>query len=47
MCKIQHRNHDVADSPMKTVAYLRVSTGQQDVGAQRLAILEHARRQGC
>ena len=31
---------------MKTVAYLRVSTGQQDTGAQRLAILEHARRQG-
>ena len=26
--------------------YLRVSTGQQDTGAQRLAILEHARRQG-
>ena len=31
---------------MKTVAYLRVSTGQQDAGGQRLAILEHARRQG-
>ena len=45
-CKIQYRNHDFADSPTKAVAYLRVSTGQQDAGAQRLAILEHARRQG-
>ena len=46
MCKIQYRNHDFADSAMKAVAYLRVSTGQQDVGAQRFAILEHAGRQG-
>ena len=30
---------------MKTVAYLRVSTAQQDVRSQRLAILEHARNQ--
>ena len=29
---------------MKTVAYLRVSTAQQDVRSQRLAILEHARK---
>ena len=29
---------------MKTVAYLRVSTAQQDVGSQRLAILEYARK---
>ena len=29
---------------MKTVAYLRVSTPQQDVGSQRLAILEYARK---
>ena len=35
-----HRQH------MKTVAYLRVSTAQQDAGSQRLAILEYARRQG-
>ena len=28
---------------MKTVAYLRVSTPQQDVRSQRLAILEYAR----
>ena len=28
---------------MKTVAYLRVSTAQQDVRSQRLAILEYAR----
>ena len=31
---------------MKTVAYLRISTAQQDVRSQRLAILEHARNQG-
>ena len=30
--------------PVKTVAYLRVSTTQQDVGSQRLAILEYARK---
>ena len=29
---------------VKTVAYLRVSTAQQDVGSQRLAILEYARK---
>lgn len=29
---------------MKTVAYLRVSTPQQDADAQRLAVLEYARR---
>ena len=29
---------------VKTVAYLRVSTVQQDVGSQRLAILEYARK---
>ena len=29
---------------VKTVAYLRVSTAQQDVRSQRLAILEYARR---
>ena len=28
----------------KTVAYLRVSTAQQDAGSQRLAILEYARK---
>ncbi len=31
---------------MKAVAYLRVSTAQQDAGSQRLAILEHARKHG-
>ena len=30
---------------VKTVAYLRVSTAQQDVRSQRLAILEYARKQ--
>ncbi len=30
--------------PVKTVAYLRVSTAQQDVGSQRLAIVEYARK---
>ena len=29
---------------VKTVAYLRVSTAQQDLGSQRLAILEYARK---
>ena len=29
---------------MKTVAYLRVSTAQQDLRSQRLAILEYARK---
>ncbi len=31
---------------MKNVAYLRVSTDQQDLDSQRLAILEYAHRQG-
>ena len=31
------------DRSVKTVAYLRVSTPQQDVRSQRLAILEYAR----
>ena len=30
--------------PSKTIAYLRVSTGGQDLDQQKLAILEHARR---
>ena len=29
---------------VKTVAYLRVSTAQQDLRSQRLAILEYARK---
>jgi DNA invertase Pin-like site-specific DNA recombinase len=29
---------------MATTAYLRVSTGTQDLANQKLAILEHARR---
>ena len=29
---------------MKTVAYLRVSTAQQDLRSQRLAILEYAQK---
>ena len=32
---------------VKTVAYLRVSTAQQDVRSQRLAILEYARKHDC
>ena len=31
---------------MKTIAYLRVSTAQQDAGSQRLAILGYARKNG-
>ena len=30
--------------PVKTVAYLRASTAEQDVPSQRLAILEYARK---
>jgi DNA invertase Pin-like site-specific DNA recombinase len=30
---------------MKTVAYLRVSTGSQDLANQKMAVLDHARRQ--
>ena len=30
---------------MKTVAYLRVSTGGQDLATQKLAILDYARRE--
>ena len=29
---------------MRTVAYLRVSTGNQDIDQQRLAILDYAHR---
>jgi DNA invertase Pin-like site-specific DNA recombinase len=31
----------------RTLAYLRTSTDKQDLNNQKLAILEHARRQGC
>jgi DNA invertase Pin-like site-specific DNA recombinase len=31
---------------MHTVAYLRISTGSQDLASQRLAILDYAQRQG-
>ena len=31
---------------MRTVAYVRVSTGGQDLASQRLAILDYAYRQG-
>ena len=34
------------DQAVKTVAYLRVSTAQQDLRSQRLAILEYARKHG-
>src|SRR3954471_5115417 len=30
---------------MKTVAYLRISTGSQDLANQKLAILDYARRE--
>ena len=30
---------------MKTVAYLRVSTGSQDLANQKMAVLDYARRQ--
>ena len=31
---------------MRTVAYIRISTGGQDLASQRLAILDYAHRQG-
>jgi DNA invertase Pin-like site-specific DNA recombinase len=31
---------------MRTVAYIRISTGSQDLDSQRLAILDYAHRQG-
>jgi DNA invertase Pin-like site-specific DNA recombinase len=30
--------------PMRTIAYLRVSTGRQDLAQQKLAILDYARK---
>src|SRR5262245_5852604 len=33
------------DRPMKTIAYLRVSTGSQDLANQRLVLLDHARQE--
>ena len=32
---------------MKTVAYLRISTGSQDLANQKLAILDYARQNRC
>ena len=43
ICQIQYPKPHFMDRAMKTVAYLRVSTPQQDVRSQRLAILEYAR----
>jgi DNA invertase Pin-like site-specific DNA recombinase len=33
------------DRPMKTIAYLRVSTGSQDLANQKLVLLDHARQE--
>ena len=43
ICQIQYPKPYFMDRAVKTVAYLRVSTPQQDVSSQRLAILEYAR----
>ena len=43
ICQIQYSKPHFMDRAVKTVAYLRVSTPQQDVRSQRLAILEYAR----
>ena len=43
ICQIQYQKPYFMDRAVKTVAYLRVSTPQQDVRSQRLAILEYAR----
>ena len=42
--KIKHHSSLFMDNDMKTVAYLRVSTGSQNLANQKLAILEHARQ---
>ena len=44
ICQIQYAKLHSMDRPVKTVAYLRVSTPQQDASSQRLAILEYARK---
>ena len=43
ICQIQYPKPHFMEQAVKTVAYLRVSTPQQDVRSQRLAILEYAR----
>ena len=44
ICQIQIREAALHGQAVKTVAYLRVSTPQQDASSQRLAILEYARK---
>ena len=44
ICQIKYQKPAFHGQAVKTVAYLRVSTAQQDVRSQRLAILEYARK---
>ena len=44
ICQIKYQKTVFHGQAVKTVAYLRVSTAQQDVRSQRLAILEYARK---
>ena len=44
ICQILIREAAFHEQAVKTVAYLRVSTPQQDASSQRLAILEYARK---
>ena len=44
ICQIKYPETVFHGQAVRTVAYLRVSTPQQDVGSQRLAILEYARK---
>ena len=44
ICQIQYATLHSMEQAVKTVAYLRVSTPQQDASSQRLAILEYARK---
>ena len=44
ICQIKHPEAVFHGQAVKTVAYLRVSTAQQDLRSQRLAILEYARK---
>ena len=44
ICQINYPEAAFHGQAVKTVAYLRVSTPQQDVSSQRLAILEYAQK---
>src|SRR3954469_16287060 len=45
ICETKIASHLFAARGMKTVAYLRISTGSQDLANQKLAVLDYARQQ--